>query len=108
MLPTATLGNRDSIEQKALIVQAIQAHLLGSVSIEALAAWALKAFHSLHSDDDDAIELPEDVEDDESEDVFDAEDTDVEDILDMLLFADTPDFAPSRADFTEAIARLRG
>ncbi|MFM2308196.1 MAG: hypothetical protein RLY87_316 [Chloroflexota bacterium] len=107
MLPSSALGDRDSIEQKALIVQAIQAHLLGSASIDALAAWALKAFHSLHSDDDDMIDVPEEVDDDADEGGSVDADTDIQDILDMLMFADSADFAPTRTDLTEAIARLR-
>ncbi len=114
MLPPASLLDRDIIEQKSFIVQAIEAHLNGTVTIEALSAWALKAFHSLNSDDQDIIEQPEDPDTDsngdETDDLddFDAGDALIENVLDMLMFADTPDFAPSHADLTAAIARLRG
>jgi hypothetical protein len=117
MLPPASLLDRDIIEQKSFIVQAIEAHLNGTVTIEALSAWALKAFHSLNSDDQDIIEQPEepdtDSDEDETDDLDDLDDVDagdalIENVLDMLMFADTPDFAPSHADLTAAIARLRG
>ena len=111
MLPPASLLDRDIIEQKAIIVQAIEAHLIGMVPIEALSAWALKAFHSLNSDDQDIIEqtaeADSDSEDDEP-DAIDDDDAQIENVLDMLMFADTPDFTPSREDLTAAIAQLRG
>ena len=88
MLPPASLLDRDIIEQKAIIVQAIEAHLIGMVSIEALSAWALKAFHSLNSDDQDIIEQTA------------AADSDSED--------DEPDAFWSRAIFNESLVSFKG
>ena len=98
MLPTTQLAERDIIEQKAFIIQAIQAHLSGAATIDALAGWALKAFHSLYSDDQDVIEQPEEA---------DADETVIESVLDLLMFADTPEFALSPAQLTDAIADLK-
>ena len=108
MLPTPQLAERDVIEQKALIIQAIQAHLSGTATIDALAGWALKAFHSLYSDDQDVIEQPEE-NDEESEDEedHDADESMVESTLDLLMFADTPEFAVTTAQLTTAIANLK-
>ena len=108
MLPTTQLADRDIIEQKAFIIQAIQAHLSGAATIDALAGWALKAFHSLSSDDQDVIEQPEEADDDvDAEEEQDADETVIESVLDLLMFADTPEFALSPAQLADAIADLQ-
>jgi hypothetical protein len=108
MLPTTQLADRDVIEQKSLIIQAIQAHLSGIATIDALAGWALKAFHSLYSDDQDVIEEPE--ESDEESDVeedHDADESLVESTLDLLMFADSAEFPVTPAQLTAVIANLK-
>jgi hypothetical protein len=108
MLPTTQLADRDVIEQKALIIQAIQAHLSGIATVDALAGWALKAFHSLYSDDQDVIEEPEenDEESDDEED-HDADESLVESTLDLLMFADSAEFTVTPAQLTAVIANLK-
>lgn len=108
MLPTTQLADRDVIEQKSLIIQAIQAHLSGIATIDALAGWALKAFHSLYSDDQDGIDVPEenDEESDDEED-HDADESLVESTLDLLMFADSAEFTLTPAQLTAVIANLK-
>lgn len=108
MLPTTQLADRDIIEQKAFIIQAIETHLRGTITIDVLAGWALKAFHSLYSDDQDVIEQPEEDNDDADADAEqDTDETVIETVLDLLMFADTPEFALSPAQLTAAIADLK-
>ncbi len=108
MLPTTHLADRDIIEQKAFIIQAIQAHLSGATPIEALAGWALKAFHSLYSDDQDVIEQSEEDEDDiDTQEDQHTDEAVIESVLDLLMFADTPEFAVSPAQLADAIADLQ-
>lgn len=108
MLPTTQLADRDVIEQKALIIQAIQAHLSGNATIDALAGWALKAFHSLYSDDQDVIEEPEENDEEaDDEEYHDADESLVESTLDLLMFADSTEFTVTPAQLTAVIANLK-
>ncbi len=109
MLPTSSLGNRDTIEQKALIARAIEAHLHGTVSIEVLAAWSLKAFHSMHSDDQNDVNLEDediDADDNEASDSLEGDDALIQQILDTLMFADAAEFAPTHTDLATMVTQL--
>lgn len=102
MLPPIRINQLDEKGLRATVAIAINAHLHGAVSIEELAAWALKFFHAINQHADDASDQDENedaiddigVDDDESDEptVLDA---DLLTILDELMFADHPNLAPS-------------
>ena len=102
MLPPIRVNQLDEKGLRATVAIAINTHLHGAVSIEELAAWALKFFHAINQQADDASDDDENddaiddvgVDDDESDEptVLDA---DLLTILDELMFADHPDLAPS-------------
>ena len=110
MLPTSALGNRDTIEQKALIARAIEAHLQGTVSIDSLAAWSLKAFHSIHSDEQDGVGAQdEDIDvddDDDGSEVLEGDDALIQQILDTLMFADAAEFTPTHIELATMVSQL--
>lgn len=93
MLPPIRVSQLDQKGLRATVAIAINTHLHGAVTIEELAAWALKFFHALNQQADD------DGDEDDFADVDDTEptviDADLLTILDELMFADHPNLAPS-------------
>jgi hypothetical protein len=91
MLPPIRVHQLDQKGLRATVAIAINTHLHGAVTIEELAAWALKFFHAMNQqvdeedDDDDMDEANEPT-------VIDA---DLLTILDELMFADHPNLAPT-------------
>ena len=97
-LPAPDISALPAAEQRRAVAQAIEAHLLGSVTLAALAQWALRAFHAREVaalDDEDADD--DDVSPDDA----------VVEALDLLMFADDPAIAPPRDELSALAKQLR-
>ena len=93
MLPPIRVSQLDEKGLRATVAIAINTHLHGAVTLEELAAWALKFFHAINQQVDDAEEQDDDDDTGGSEPAI--IDADLLTILDELMFADHPNLAPS-------------
>lgn len=94
MLPPIRVSQLDQKGLRATVAIAINTHLHGAVTIDELAAWALKFFHAINQQADEADDDADDNDEDEAIEstVLDA---DLLNILDELMFADHPNLAPT-------------
>lgn len=94
MLPPIRVSQLDQKGLRATVAIAINTHLHGAVTIEELAAWALKFFHAINQQADEA---DDDADDDDGDEGIESTvlDADLLNILDELMFADHPNLAPT-------------
>jgi hypothetical protein len=99
-LPAVDLTTLDPDAQRRTVAQAIEAHLLGGVTLPTLAQWALRAFHAREVAADEA-------DDADADDADVAADDAVAEALDILMFADDAAFAPPRDELAALARQLR-
>ena len=89
--PSQPERSRERMTTRAMVVERIQANLAGSLTNEALAAWAFDRFYAEEAGSEDYEAGAEEV---------------ITDVLDTLMFGDDPGFRLDEEELRALIARL--
>lgn len=111
MLPSPNIATQTPPQARLTIANAIDAHITGTVTIQQLAQWALKAYHARIATDVDDHDDMDDMDDEGDTDNdtagISASEQLIVDALDALMFADDTAFALDHATLTSWRNRLR-